>query len=294
MSVAASSKDLSFQQVRDLGPRDLRRAIRAGRYAGPTAGCAPGRLQGNLAILPGDLADDFLRFCLRNPKPCPVIGVSEPGDPHIPALGADLDIRTDLGGYRVFRGSDGGRHVGTDDLTAIWRDDLVAFVLGCSFSFEDAVVRAGIPLPHVAAGRNVAMYVTSLQTAPSGPFRGPVVVSMRAFSPSNAIHAILLSDRYRLAHGAPVHIGDPAAIGIADLSKPDFGDAPDLAPGDIPVFWACGVTPQMAIRAARPDLAVTHEPGHMLVTDLSADAAEHTLGGVGPASTSTISRGATS
>jgi uncharacterized protein YcsI (UPF0317 family) len=269
---------------RRLSPVDLRRAIRAGAFRAPTSGCAEGALQGNLAILPGSMADDFLRFCQRNPKPCPVIGISEPGDPRIPVLGRDLDIRTDIGAYRVFK-SDGEGFDRVSDLEEVWRDDLVSFVLGCSFSFEAAILRAGIPLPHIASERNVAMYVTSIQTEPAGPFSGPMVVSMRAFRAADAIQAVLLSDRYRLAHGAPVHIGDPAAIGIADLSKPDFGDVPSLRPGDIPVFWACGVTPQMAIRTARPDLAITHEPGHMLVTDLSADAAEFSLGAARQTST---------
>ncbi|WP_093811097.1 putative hydro-lyase [Stappia sp. ES.058] len=273
----AKTQSHAASDLRSLSPADLRRAIRAGDFRDPTAGCAAGSLQGNLAILPSALADDFLRYCLRNPKPCPVIGLSEPGDPTIPALGRDLDIRTDIGAYRIFEGgSDGYRSVA--DLGPIWRDDLVSFVLGCSFSFEAAILRAGIALPHIANRCNVAMYVTSLMTQPSGPFSGPMVVSMRAFRAADAIQAVLLSDRYRLAHGAPVHIGDPAEIGIADLSKPDFGDAPMLQPDEIPVFWACGVTPQMAIRTARPDIAITHEPGHMLVTDLSADAAEFSLG----------------
>ncbi len=284
VSSAIDRAGVSGDGFRSLAAPDLRRAIREGRFRGPTAGYGLGCLQGNLAILPAAQAGDFLRFCVNNPKPCPLIGVSQAGSPHIPALGADLDIRTDLAGYRVFEGgSDAYRSV--PDLLDVWRDDLVTFVLGCSFSFEDAILRAGIRLAHVEAGRNVPMYVTSLQTAPSGPFGGPVVVSMRAFSAADAIQAILLSDRYRLAHGSPVHFGDPAEIGIADLAKPDFGDAPDLRPGEVPVFWACGVTPQMAIRQARPEIAITHEPGHMLVTDLSADAAEFSLGGVRPAST---------
>lgn len=284
VSSAIDSASVSGDGFRSLAAPDLRRAIREGRFRGPTAGYGLGCLQGNLAILPAAQAGDFLRFCVNNPKPCPLIGVSQAGSPHIPALGADLDIRTDLAGYRVFHGgSDAYRSV--QDLLDVWRDDLVTFVLGCSFSFEDAILRAGIRLAHVEAGRNVPMYVTSLQTAPSGPFGGPVVVSMRAFSAADAIQAMLLSDRYRLAHGSPVHFGDPAEIGISDLAKPDFGDAPDLRPGEVPVFWACGVTPQMAIRQARPEIAITHEPGHMLVTDLSADAAEFSLGGVRPAST---------
>ena len=281
MSEVPEISELRLAEIRSLAPAALRRVIRQNRFNGPTVGCAPGGLQGNLAILPGAVASDFLRFCQQNPKPCPIIGVSEPGNPCIPSLGRDLDIRTDLGGYRVFRG-DAERHESVRDLSEVWRDDLVTFVLGCSFSFEDAILRAGIPIAHISHDRNVPMYVTNRETTACGPFGGPVVVSMRAFPAEDAIQAVLLSDRYRLAHGAPVHLGEPAEIGIADLSAPDFGDPPTLRPGEVPVFWACGVTPQMAIRRARPDLAITHEPGHMLVTDLSADAAEFTIGRVAP------------
>ncbi|MGJ3265615.1 MAG: putative hydro-lyase [Salinarimonas sp.] len=256
-------------------PQALRRAIRAGAFRGPTTGHAPGFLQGNLAILPRALAQDFLAFCVANPKPCPLIGVSEPGDPRVPTLGADLDLRTDVGAYRIFRGGPDFERVA--DLEGVWRADLVGFVIGCSFSFEESLHRARIPVRHIAAGRNVPMYVTNLQTRRAGPFGGPMVVSMRAFSPADAIRAIVLSERQPLAHGAPVHIGDPAAIGIADLHAPEFGDPPVLASGDVPVFWACGVTPQVAIREARPELAITHEPGHMLVTDTPAEGA-----GIGP------------
>lgn len=269
----------SNARAESLGPQALRLAIRAGRHQTSTTGCAPGYLQGNLAILPQAFATDFQRFCQLNPKSCPLIGFSEPGSPYLPDLGADLDIRTDLSGYRVFTG--GTDYDCVDNLSDVWRDDLVTFAIGCSFSFETAVERAGMPLRHIDAGRNVPMYVTNLATRAAGPFHGPTVVSMRSFAPADAIKAIIISERLRLAHGAPVHIGDPEQIGIQDLAKPDFGDAPVIPDGDIPVFWACGVTPQMAIRNARPDLAITHEPGHMLVTDLPAEAAEFIIGGVG-------------
>ncbi|WP_085620071.1 putative hydro-lyase [Thalassospira alkalitolerans] len=258
-----------------ISPLALRQAIRSGKHRGTTTGYASGYLQGNLAILPASYADEFLKFCARNPKSCPLIGMSEPGSPFIPELGADLDIRTDVPGYRVFRGTEDFESA--TDLNAVWRDDLVTFVLGCSFSFEAAITRSGVPLRHMDANRNVPMYVTNIETTPAGRFHGPLVVSMRSFKPSDAIRAILYSDRYRLAHGAPVHIGDPAGIGISDLMKPDFGDEPVVGEGDIPVFWACGVTPQMAIRNVLPDLAITHEPGLMLVTDVLAEAAEFTL-----------------
>ncbi|MCB9947871.1 MAG: putative hydro-lyase [Rhodospirillaceae bacterium] len=249
--------------------RALRRQIRAGRLTGQTSGLAPGCLQANLAILPAAWAGDFLLFCTRNPKPCPLLGVSDAGDPMLARLGADIDIRTDVPAYRVFRD---GEHVDTvTDITRLWRDDLVTFAIGCSFSFDDALQRAGIPVPNVVAGTNVPMYVTGIETAGAGPFGGPLVVSMRSFRPADAIRAIVLSDRYPLAHGAPVHIGDPGAIGIRNIAEPEFGDPPVLHPDEICVFWACGVTPQLAIGRARPDFAITHDPGHMLITDLPAD-----------------------
>jgi len=244
---------------------EVRAAARAGRLRGQTAGLAPGHVQGNLVILPESLAFDFLRYCVRNPRPCPVIGVGEPGDPAMPTLGGDIDIRSDLPLYRVWR--DGELVEEVADVRALWRDDLVAFVIGCSFSFEEALLADGLPLRHVAAGRNVAMFRTSLPTEPAGPFRGPLVVSMRPFSPSDALRAARITARYPSVHGAPVHIGDPAAIGIADLASPDYGDPTEPAPGDIPVFWACGVTPQAALAAARVDFCITHAPGCMLVTD---------------------------
>ncbi len=251
------------------GPTELRGHIRAGRFTGQTAGQAPGYLQGNLAILPAVDANDFLRFCTRNPKSCPLIGVGEPGDPRLPGLGTDIDIRTDVPRYRVFHS---GQPAGTlPDLMELWRDDFVTFVLGCSFSFEEALRRTGIPVRHIDAGLNAPMFTTNIQTSPAGRFGGPLVVSLRCFAPADAIRAIVLTERYPQAHGAPIHIGNPAAIGIADIQKPDFGDAPVMQPGDIPVFWACGVTPQSAIRTARPEIAITHEPGHMLVTDRLAE-----------------------
>ena len=257
----------------------MRLKVRGGQHRGPTAGYAPGYLQGNLAILPASLAADFLLFCQRNPKPCPVIGIAEAGSTRLPTLGEDLDIRTDVPAYRLFRNGERGDMV--HDLGPVWRDDLVSFVLGCSFSFEEALVAADIPVRHIEAGRNVPMYKTAIETVSAGPFSGPLVVSMRMFQPKDAIQAILLSDRFRLAHGAPIHIGDPAEIGIATIDQPDFGDAPVAREGDIPVFWACGVTPQLALRNSGADFAITHEPGHMLITDIPAAAADTRLSGIG-------------
>jgi uncharacterized protein YcsI (UPF0317 family) len=242
-----------------------RLAARGGELTGPTAHLAPGHVQANLAILPAALADDFLRFCSRNPRPCPLIAVSERGDPRLPALGTDLDVRTDVPRYRVWRdGELAGEPV---DVTDLWRDDLVTFAIGCSFSFEEALMAAGIEVRHVACGTNVPMYRTRIDTVPAGPFAGPMVVSMRPMKAADAIKAIQITTRFPSVHGAPVHLGDPAEIGIADLAKPDYGDPVEVRPGELPVFWACGVTPQAAIQRARPDFCITHAPGHMLVTD---------------------------
>jgi uncharacterized protein YcsI (UPF0317 family) len=246
--------------------RDVRLACRSGDFDGPTAGLAPGFVQGNLAILPRDWADDFLRFCVANPKPCPLIGIAEAGDPRLPALGADLDIRTDLGRYRVWR--DGELVDEPADVRAVWSADLVSFVIGCSFSFEEPLIAADIPIRHIVRGCNVSMYLTNVPTTPAGRFCGPLVVSMRPLKPADAIRAVQITSRMPAVHGAPVHIGFPEAIGITDLTKPDFGDAVPIEPGELPVFWACGVTPQAAIAAARPPFAITHAPGRMLVTDL--------------------------
>jgi len=248
---------------------DVRRAARSGALRGATAGLAPGFIQGNLAILPERDADDFHRFCALNPKPCPLIGVGARGAPTISALGADLDLRTDLPGYRVWR--DGALVDEPDDVRRWWRDDLVAFVIGCSFSFEAALLAAGVPLRHIELGCNVAMYRTNVACVPAGRFAGPMVVSMRPMRPDDAARAVEITGRVPGAHGAPVQIGVPEAIGIADLAKPDYGDAIALRPEEVPVFWACGVTPQVAIGVARPDLAITHAPGKMLVTDLVED-----------------------
>jgi uncharacterized protein YcsI (UPF0317 family) len=245
---------------------DVRLAARDGGFCGHTTGLAHGFVQGNLAILPRDWADDFLRFCTANPKACPVLGVSDPGIPRLPVLGADLDIRTDLPRYRVWR--DGEIAAEPTDIGAVWRDDLVAFVIGCSFTFEEPLLQAGLAIRHLDEGCCVSMYRTSIATQPAGRFHGPMVVSMRPFKPADAIRAIQITSRLPAAHGAPVHIGHPESIGITDLGKPDYGDAVPVAADELPVFWACGVTPQEAIIAARPPFAITHAPGAMLVTDL--------------------------
>ncbi|MDX2155040.1 MAG: putative hydro-lyase [Hyphomicrobiaceae bacterium] len=241
--------------------------FRSGAWTGFTHGFAPGFVQGNLAVLPQSLAADFLRFCQLNPKPCPLIGMSpKPGDPSVPELGGDLDIRTDIPMYRVWRNGDLAAEV--SDIRDVWREDLVAFVLGCSFSFEEALIEDGLELRHQTCGVNVPMYRTSIQCRASGPFHGPMVVSMRPFKPADAIRAIQITSRFPAVHGAPVHIGLPELIGISDIARPDYGDAVGMHPDELPVFWACGVTPQAVIAAMAPEIAITHAPGAMLVTDV--------------------------
>jgi len=247
-------------------PRAVRLAARSGAFAGVTAGLAPGYVQGNVCILPRAFAGDFRAYCERNPKPCPLIGVSGPGDPRLPELGKDLDIRSDVPRYRVFR--DGKLEREVTDVRDLWTDHMVAFAIGCSFSFEEALIAEGVPLRYVAEGKNVAMYLTNIETEPAGPFRGPMAVSMRPLSPANAERAVEITSRYPRAHGAPVHIGDPSKIGIADIGHPFAGDRIEVKPGELPVFWACGITPQAAVLAAKPPLCITHAPGHMLVTDV--------------------------
>ncbi|HEY2927375.1 putative hydro-lyase [Piscinibacter sp.] len=245
---------------------EARAAIRRGAWTAHTSGLARDHVQGNVVILPKALADDFLRYCQRNPKPCPVLAVSEPGDPRLPTLGEDIDIRSDVPRYRVWR--HGELVEEPTDIAVLWRDDLVTFVIGCSFSFEQALLDAGLSLRHIDQSRNVAMFRTNIATVPAGPFHGPLVVSMRPLRASETIRAIQVTSRFPDVHGAPVHVGDPALIGIADLSRPDYGDAVDVLPDELPVFWACGVTPQAAIAQARPEFCITHAPGAMLITDL--------------------------
>ena len=245
----------------------VRQRIRRGEITGHSSGLAPGCVQGNVVILPADLASDFLRFCQVNPKPCPLLAVSAAGDPALPALGLDIDIRSDVPRYRVFR--QGELVEEPTDIGHLWRDDLVTFIVGCSFSFEWALLEDGLRLRHQDQGVNVPMYRTSIQTAAAGPFHGPLVVSMRPFLPADAIRAIQITSRFPGVHGAPVHLGKPELIGIRELSQPDWGDAVEVGADELPVFWACGVTPQAVIAAAKPDFCITHAPGCMLVTDLS-------------------------
>jgi uncharacterized protein YcsI (UPF0317 family) len=255
------------QQIREpvLPSHKARLDCRFGMVA-PTSGIANGYVQGNLAILPEKQAADFHRFCQLNPKPCPIIGISDVGNPKIPSLGIDLDIRTDLPRYRVWR--NGEVLDEPTDIMAHWRNDLVAFVIGCSFSFEEALMAEGLPIRHIEREVRVPMYRTNIQCQSAGPFAGPMVVSMRPFKPKDAIRAVQITTRFPSVHGAPVHLGHPHSIGIADIARPDYGDPVPVADDEIPVFWACGVTPQAVIAAAKLPFAITHAPGLMLVTDL--------------------------
>ncbi|HSB19826.1 MAG TPA: putative hydro-lyase [Anaeromyxobacteraceae bacterium] len=248
-----------------MTPRDLREACRAGRFARPTAGLCDGFVQANLMAVPAEAAFDFLLFCQRNPKPCPVVEVVEAGRVE-PACAPGADLRTDLPRYRVYR--EGRLAEERTEVRDLWRDDLVAFLIGCSFSFEEALAAAGVPLRHVEAGSNVPMYRTSRPAAPAGRFRGPLVVSMRPIPAALVPLAVQVTARYEKVHGAPVHAGAPEALGIADLGRPDWGDPVEIRPGELPVFWACGVTPQAAALASGIPFCITHAPGHMFATDL--------------------------
>ncbi len=240
--------------------------MRRGEWQAPTSGLAPGYAQANLVVVPRSIAYDFLVFCQRNPKPCPLIDVTDPGNPAPPIAAPGADLRTDLPRYRVYR--HGKLEAEETEITRYWHDDLVAFLLGCSFTFETAMARAGLPVRHMEDGRNVSMYITNITCRPAGSLHGPMVVSMRPLLPHDVPRAVLVTGRYPRAHGAPVHAGDPAAIGVRDLSRPEFGDPPRIKPGEVPVFWACGVTPQAVAMAAKVDLMITHAPGHMFITDL--------------------------
>ena len=255
--------------ISPMSSTELRRRCRDGAYDGPTSGHAPGSVQANMVILPEKDAATFREFCERNPKPCPLLEILDAGDPEPRRIAPGADVRTDLPRYRVFR--DG---VPVDEPTAVsdlWRDDLVTFLLGCSFVAEDALMKAGLMLPHIEETGTVPMYRTTLETVPAGAFHGPLVVSMRPFTPEDADRAAAVTDHYPMAHGGPIHRGDPAAIGIRDIAAPEYGAAVTIRDGQIPVFWACGVTPQEAILNARPALAITHSPGHMFVADITAE-----------------------
>ncbi|RZI41596.1 putative hydro-lyase [Herbaspirillum sp. HC18] len=249
----------------NLSASELRALCRSGAFTGPTSGFAEGRVQANMMILPREFAFDFLLFCQRNPKPCPLVEVLEPGQ-FEPRCAPGGDVRTDLPGYRIFENGELKREV--TDISEYWRDDFVTFLIGCSFSFESALIAGGIPLRHVQQQVNVAMYRTNIPCEPAGRFQSNLVVSMRPVKSRDIARAVEISGRFPQVHGAPVHIGHPEMIGIADLSRPEYGDAVEVMADELPVFWACGVTPQYAAELSRIPFCITHSPGKMLVTDL--------------------------
>ena len=252
----------------DIGkasPKKLRNIFRTGSYQGTTAGMSDGYTQGNLAIIPERFALDFSRFCQRNPKSCPIVGVSDTGNPLMFTLGEEIDIRSDIPSYNVYR--EGQLETTQPSVEHLWGDDSVAFVIGCSFSFEEALTQAGVPLRHQELGRTCPMYRTNIENIRSGPFGGTMVVSMRPMSAADSIRASAITARFPHTHGMPVHIGSPKEIGIKNIEKPDWGDPTEFKNNEVPVFWACGVTPQNAIQEAGIPLVVTHTPGSMLITD---------------------------
>ena len=255
-----------MKDAQRLAPKEIRSLIRKGKWDKPTPGLAMGFAQANLVILPQKYAFDFLLFCQRNPKPCPLLEVLEPGQYQTQSLAPDADIRTDIPRYNIYRR---GKLEATEkEIRGVWQDDFVTFLLGCSFSFEEALMRAKVPVRHIEKKRNVPMYITDIPCKSAGVFQGPMVVSMRPLPPGKVIRAVQITSRYASVHGAPVHFGDPSAIGIKNLGKPDFGDAVTIRKGEIPIFWACGVTPQAVVMKVKPDLCITHAPGHMFISDV--------------------------
>lgn len=246
-------------------PEEVRTRCRRGEFTSPTCGFAGGHAQANLVVLPKEYAFDFLLFCQRNPKSCPLLEVLEPGHFSCSALARDCDIRTDLPRYRIFE--HGVMTAEVSDITSQWRDDLVSFIIGCSFSFEEALVANKVPVRHIEQATNVPMFETNIACRSAGCFSGNLVVSMRPLTAADAIKATTITSKYPRVHGAPVHLGNPAEIGIADVSRPDYGDAVPVRDGEITVFWACGVTPQVVMAASRPSFCITHAPGCMLVLD---------------------------
>jgi uncharacterized protein YcsI (UPF0317 family) len=249
----------------ELSPRELRERIRRGRWTQPTSGASKGYIQANLVMMPQEQAFNFLLFCVRNPKPCPILDVLEPGR-FEPAIAPEADLRTDLPRYRIY--VDGRLKDEAGDVSDLAHSGMVSFLLGCSFSFENAMLAAGLPIRNIEEGKNVSMYVTDRECRSAGPFSSKLVVTMRPMTPQQAVRAVQITTRFHLTHGAPVHIGDPREIGIKDLATPEFGDPVTIRPGEVPVFWACGVTSQVAATSVPLPLVITHSPGHMFVSDL--------------------------
>lgn len=254
-----------MEDYRNMKPEEIWKKIRVGEITGPTAGMCAGYAQANLVILPKEYAEDFRQFAEKNPKPCPILEIIE-GSPAIHAMGEGANLVTDIPRYFIYK--NGVKVDEVTDASSYWQDDFVGFLIGCSFSFEEALLQAGIDVRHISMGCNVPMFKTSIECEKAGVFEGPLVCSMRPMTPENAKIAAEITGRYPNVHGAPVQIGDPEAIGVKDVMKPDYGDPVEFHEGEIPVFWACGVTPQAAIERAKPPIVITHAPGHMFITNV--------------------------
>lgn len=255
-----------MNDVAALSPTEARFLMRENRWKRPTSGMTNGYAQANLVVLPKELAFEFLLFCQRNPNPCPVLDVTEPGSPVPPLVAPEADLRTDLPKYRVYRHGELVEEV--TSIAHLWQNDMVGFLLGCSFTFEQALLDNNIPVRHIEEGCNVPMYLTNIPCQKAGRFAGPMVVSMRPIPQHQVVRAVQVTSRFPAVHGAPIHIGNPQVIGIQRLERPDFGDAVTVKEGEVPVFWACGVTPQAVAMHVKPELMITHAPGHMFITDL--------------------------
>lgn len=251
---------------RNEKPSEVRRLIREGRITGPTSGMCAGYAQANLVVLPKELAYDFLLFTQRNPKSCPVLEVSDVGSRTLHHIAGDVDIAKDIPKYRIYRkGELAGEYTSVEEF---WREDFVSFLIGCSFSFESALLEAGVPVRHIEENCNVPMYKTNIPCVPAGIFHGNMVVSMRPMPYEQVAKAVLITGEMPRVHGAPVQIGTPEAIGIENIHQPDFGDSVTIREGEVPVFWPCGVTPQNVVMNVKPEIVITHAPGHMLITDV--------------------------
>ena len=264
-----SDGNITAQQLAQLGitdPVKVREMIREEKITGPTSGMCPGYAQANLVVLPKEYAYDFLLFTQRNPKSCPVLEVSEEGDRYLRRIAPGADIASEIPKYRIYeKGVLTGEYTNVE---SFWRKDLVSFLIGCSFSFESELLDAGIEVRHISMGCNVPMYITNIECEPAGIFSGKMVVSMRPIPYEQIVKAVTVTGQMPKVHGTPIHIGDPSVIGIKDVYKPDFGDAVSIMPGEVPVFWCCGVTPQSVVMNVKPSFCITHAPGHMLITDV--------------------------
>ena len=257
---------MNSNQYKNTSPLDVRHLIREGKITGQTSGMCDGFAQANLCILPKKYAYDFLLFCQRNQQSCPLLEVSDEGSRKLRFSAEDCDIATDVPKYRVWKNGElAGEYT---DVKDFWREDLVTFVIGCSFSFEAPLIAAGIDVRNISENHNVPMYLTNIDTRPAGMFCGKMVVSMRPIPYNQIVKATTITARVPKVHGAPIHIGAPEVIGIKDISKPDFGEPSTIREGEVPVFWCCGVTPQSVVMNSKPDFCITHAPGHMLVTDI--------------------------